>query len=259
MDDINEKKIDFVVGMISALLVISGCAERNNPKTSNIPTASIKLDDEIDALFALELPSENLLKTRCIPCIEAIEKIPLSNVTDEDKLSEIARICALFSNLLVNISKKMLAEKQSEFAKFLLLQLSIRIVSFTKRVRNIILKSNKMNADTLWLSVSYNDKYLNILDKINAITFLEDSNASNIMEYELVDIVTMLNETVDCNVYQNTVSEIELDNPKLIAKFYKQLQKHGIFSSTNKILSNLAVRKFLEHIEQFVRKTSSTK
>jgi outer membrane lipoprotein-sorting protein len=252
------KKVRFFVGMISLLLVISGCTEQNNRAISNNSTASIKTDDEIDALFAIESPSGNLLKTRCISCIEAIEKISLNNVIDEDKLSEIAKKCHLFSNLLVNISKKMLAEKQSEFGKSLLLQLSYRIVSFTKKVRNIISKSNKLNADTLWLSVSYNDKYLNILDRINTITFLEDDNVSNIMEYELFDIATMLNEAIDWNIYQNTVSEIEYDNPKLIAKFYEQLQKHGIFNR-DKILDNSAVRKFLKHIEEFVQKTSDTK
>jgi hypothetical protein len=244
---------------------LQGCSDyygkSNNQTITHGFNSSIsidKLNDEINALFAIESPSENLLKTGCISYVDAIEKISLSNVTDEDKLSEIARICALFSNLLVNISKKMLAEKQSESAKSLLLQLSLRIVSFTKRIRNIISKSNELNADTLWLSVSYNDKYLNILDRINTITFLEDGNASNIIEYELFDIVAMLNESIDYNTYQNTVSEMEFDNPKLIAKFYEQLQKHGIFASA-KILSNTAVRKFLKHIEEFAKKLLQTK
>jgi hypothetical protein len=247
--------------VITGVFFLQGCTsyseKHNNQTIPAISAASIKLDDEINALFDVESPSEKFLKSRCIPCIEAIEKISLNNVTDDNKLSRIARTCALFSNLLVSISKKMLAEKQGKFTKSLLLQLSARIVSFTKKVRDIISKLNELNADTLWLSVSYNDKYLNILDRINIITFLEEGNAS-IIGHELLDIATMLNESADRNIYQNTVSEVEFDNPKLIAKFYEQLPKYGIFNSS-KISGNPAVKKFLEHIGQFVRKISSAK
>jgi hypothetical protein len=193
-----------------------------------------------------------MIKIECEMLINAIEKLPLSDIANnEDKLSDVERTCHVFSNLLTHISKKIFAEKTNVSLMDQLLRQSARITGFTKRVRNVALQYSEQTADTLWLSVSYNDKYLNILSKINSITFLEDRKfAKKIIEYELIDIVGILNESLDRNIYQNTLSELEYDNIVLIKKFSERLSKEDIYVD-DKISENEALQKFLKHIREF--------
>jgi hypothetical protein len=242
---------------------MSGCAQRNDDRSvtesSGNKTVNVSIlpsiNEKIDSLFSRQQQTESMIKIECETLINAIEKLTLSDIaSNKDKLSNVERICHLFSNLLTYISKKMSAEKNSTSSIAQLLRQSARITGFTKKIRNIALQYNELTADTLWLGVSYNDKYLNILSKINAITFLENARfTKKIIEYELSDIVGILNEALDGNIYQNTLSELEYDNAALIRKFYERLLKEGVYAD-NKISANKAIEKFLKHIQKFYTK-----
>jgi hypothetical protein len=257
------------VSAVLSFLFMSGCAQRSDrliaedlgDKTIKI-SALQSINGKIDDLFSGQQPTESMIKIECEMLINAIEKLPLSDIVNNedklsyagDKLSDIERACLVFSNLLVHISKKISAEKINVSLMAQLLRQSARITDFTKKIRNMALQYSEQTADTLWLSVSYNDKYLDILSKINSITFLKDTKfAKKIIEYELIDIVGILNEALDRNIYQNTLSELEYDNTALIKKFSERLSKEGIYAD-DKISENGAIQKFLSHIREFSTK-----
>jgi hypothetical protein len=248
----------FVAAILSFLL-ISGCAQRGNRsvagsfdgQTSEI-SALKSINEKIDHLFSAQLPDESVIKSEFETIINEIQQLPISNITNnENKLFDLVKTCTVFSNLLVHISRKISAEKINASMMASLLRQSAKITDFTKKIRNVAMQYSEPTADTLWLSVSYNDKYLNILSKINAVTFLEDTkHAKKIIEYEIIDMVDILNEALDYNIYQSILSELEYDNTALIRKFNEKLSKEGVYAD-DKISGNEAMKKFLKHIQKF--------
>lgn len=243
--------------LISSLFLLGAC---ENASIQDAKKEKIEIPN-IDVLFELKKVSEEDLKNLWLPRLEAIEKIQLRNISDAELL-EVSGNSFLFSNSLNYAAKKLLNEKQSESTKTLLLQLSARITNFTRKLRNLMMKSGKVEkdevnsdvpyaryADTTWLTIYYNDNTLNILNLVNSIIFDDDCDNAEVIKYYLSEIVMRLNEAADNNVYQNTVGEIEFNNPELIKKLHEKLQKSGYEK-----FSDTTTKKFLERIRTFAEK-----
>lgn len=203
-----------------------------------------KIYDNVNALFKLEKVSLADLENLWLLYLKAIEKIPLQSTTFEE-LSDISGLCFFYGNSVGFAAKKLLSERQEDSTKELLLFISARIVNFTRKLRDIITtRTGKTHADTVWLTVWYNDIRLNILNSINSIVF-DDSNNADVTKYYLLEILMRLNESVDSNIYGNIVEEIAYDNPELFKKFSEKLQ------CLDEKSSDAAAKKFLEKIKSF--------
>ncbi len=201
---------------------------------------------EMQTIWNLPINTEiSEIKEKLEPCLGFVEE----DVSNLDRLGDVAGRCHLFSNKLKSIAEKAMADQRQENVNALILSMSARILEATRRVRNASTKTS-WTADVPWLTVLYNDNTIRILDIINLVTYDNDYDSHATVEYELTNIVTRLNESVDPNIYVNIVKGIESHNPKLIEKFYEKLQKVGSYN----IEHSEPVQKFLNEIKQQVLK-----
>lgn len=199
---------------------------------------------EIDTIWDLPSTADvSEIRNRYLPCLQFIEE----DVPNLDRLEDVAGRCHLFSNKLISIAEKAMADQRREDVNALILSMSARILEAMRKVRNASTRTS-WTADTPWLSVLYNDNCLHILDIMNLVAYDDDYDSHETVEYELTNIVTRLNEVVDPNIYINTVGGIKYDNKHLVIKFHEKLEKVGSYN----IRHSAPVQKFLDEIKQEV-------
>ena len=190
------------------------------------------------------------IKEKLEQCLKFVEE----DVSNLDRLGDVAGRCHLFSNKLISVSEEVMKDRRNEEANALILNMSARTLEAMRKVRNASTRTS-WTADTPWLSVLYNDNTIRILDIINLVAYDDDYDSHATIEYELTNIVTRLNEAVDPNIYINTVREIEFYNKHLVIKFYEKLEKVGSYN----IRHSGPVQKFLDEIKQVVLKLKKEK
>ncbi|MBO6055969.1 MAG: hypothetical protein J6P84_03235 [Alphaproteobacteria bacterium] len=199
---------------------------------------------EMQTIWNLPINAEiSEIREKLEPCLRFVEE----DVSNLDRLDDVAGRCHLFSNKLISIAEKAMTDQRREDVNALILSMSARILEATRKVRNASIKTS-WTADVPWLTVLYNDNRLHILNIMNLIAYDDDYDSHEAVEYELTNIVTRLNEVVDPDIYINTVKEIEYDNKHLVIKFHEKLQKVGVYG----VKHSGPVRKFLNEIERQV-------
>ncbi len=206
-----------------------------------------------DSLHDLNEVTKEDLKNLWLPRLRAIEKVNLSNISDEIGIRD---ACFVFSNSLRWAARRLFVEKQDDSTKELLLHISTRIMNFSRKLRDIAVAHNgkTTGTDTFWLTVSYNDNELNVWSLINSIVF-DCCDNIEVVEYYLSEIAKRLNESVDSNVYFNILGEMEDDIPDLINKLLEKVQRLG---GVEKIMDPTA-KKVFNYIDSRVKERKSKK
>lgn len=267
------KRIQKIVCFAVVVIIIAGAGvvfvksqrgiKVNYPNTPNPPVGSFDGDylNVLDSPEAFDdalrdIPDkvkgdpQKFLNDKLLPFIKTLESLQIEKLSKE-QLGDNAGRCHILSNILIRISGKILKDKQSDNIKLCILELSARLMRVARRIRNLKVKFfDDIRVSTPWLSVLGNDNYLNILVKINEVVYDDECDTSESVDYDITDIVFRLNESVDWNIYTNTLEEIEYDNEELIKKFYKKLEKLGFYKTKN----IAAKEKFLSHIKNAVTK-----
>lgn len=212
------------------------------------------LDSKIFALGAQsEELSENTLKNKYLPCLASMKNTFPSSSSDEKKLYNLAGECHIFSNALTNFTRRSIKQKQYAKVRTLVLQISGEVARLVQKVYDIMPDENVPVAiSTPWLSVTYNDNYLNILDIINSITFDNTYNSIKNIQPMLDKIVARLDEETDPNIYVNIVEEIEFNNTELIKMFFYKLSQVGCYETRTIKTFSSATQKFINHVKTYV-------
>lgn len=225
-------------------------------------TDPVKTIDALNAkIWALssesEELSENILRTRYLPCLKSMENMFLSSSSNEEKLLNLAGSCHIFSNALINFAKKSIKQKQYVKNKVLILQISNRIAKLIQSIYEAMPdKTDTPEISTPWLSVTYNDNYLNILDIIYSITFDKSCDSVQNIQKMLDKIVARLDENADPNIYANIVEEIEFDNTELIKAFFEKLSKACCYKTEITQTFSPKIQKFINHIKEYVTRAN---
>ncbi len=197
---------------------------------------------EMQTIWNLPINTEiSEIREKLEPCLRFVEE----DVSNLDRLGDVAGRCHLFSNKLISIAEKAMADQRREDVNALILSMSARILEATRKVRDASTKTS-WTADVPWLTVLYNDNCLHILNIMNLVAYDDNYDSHETVEYELTNIVTLLNEATDPDIYINTVREIEYDNKHLVIKFHEKLQKVGSYD----IKHSRSVQKFLNEIDR---------
>ena len=206
---------------------------------------------EMQTIWNLPINTEiSEIREKLEPCLRFVEE----DVSNLDRLGDVAGRCHLFSNKLESIAKKAMEDQRREDVNALILSMSARILEATRKVRDASTKTS-WTADVPWLTVLYNDNCLHILNIMNLVAYDDNYDSHETVEYELTNIVTLLNEATDPDIYINTVREIEFYNKHLVIKFYEKLEKVGSYN----IRHSGPVQKFLDEIKQVVLKLKKRK
>lgn len=240
----------FIVSLVHLKVSININSKDKEPKMGsfdwyylNMVNSPNNFDDALRHLpIGVKGDSQKLLDDKLSPLVKVLETLKIDKLKKE-QLFDTATRCHMLSNCLSSIARKLLKDKQPDRRKFYILELSARIMRVMRRVRNFI-----PEASTPWLSVLYNDIYLNILVKINDIVYDDECNTSESVSYDINDILFRLNEAVDPNIYTNTLEEIEYDNKELVKKLYAKLERLGYYNAKHAQTE----QKFLTHIKEFV-------
>ena len=201
---------------------------------------------QIYELFGVNEISEDVILKKWIPCFRLLER---------DTPEEAGNWCHWFSNSLAYLAKSVMVDGRNPNINSLILDMSTRLVEITRKARNAQLKAkpekdaeaaNETIANTMWLSVTNNDRNIRIWNIMNLVVYDDEYDSLKTVEFELDNIGNIVNRSLGPNVYFDAGCNEKVS--KLIENFYAKLQKVGSYN----IKHSEPVRKFLEHIEKYV-------
>ncbi len=239
-----KKRIVKIVSVFALFAVVYGCVTYLNRLVVD-PWADFKQKTKNyfsrnSYLVQLEATLRNIKDTN----VEAIH--------EGEEFDEFVDNCLMFSKALLRFSNGVMQLECYESTKTQVLQMSRDICGIAKKLQKRLIELNQPTvADTTYLTVFCEYLEMNVMAKMNSIIYSCDTFEK--VEQKLQEIVDLLDEQNDSNIYVNTIDEIGFGCPKLMEQLHKKLIATNCYE---KIKSTHKAKKLLDHIRKSVKNDS---